>query len=91
MGTPPHPEDIKAAIRKRFKSVAAFERAKGLPARSVKDVLRGRSRPAVAKAIAHGIDKPIHKLFPNRFNAPHGDSLSTARRPLNSKLSVEAK
>ncbi|WP_425475247.1 helix-turn-helix domain-containing protein [Sphingomonas silueang] len=87
MGAAPHPEDIKAAIRKRFRTIAAFERSAGLPKRSVKDVLRGRSRPTVARAIADGIGKPVHKLFPNRFKAPHGDSLSTASPPLHRKLS----
>lgn len=46
-----HREDIKAAIRKRFGTVAAFEQANGLPAKSVNDVLRGRTNARVAKAI----------------------------------------
>jgi lambda repressor-like predicted transcriptional regulator len=63
----PHPEDIKAAIRKQFKSIAAFERDCGLPARSVKDVLKGKSRPVIARAIADHLGLTVHALFPKRF------------------------
>ncbi|MFM9851618.1 MAG: transcriptional regulator [Sphingomonadaceae bacterium] len=62
-----HPEDIKAALRKRHKSVAAFERKQGLPNRSVKDVLIGKSRPRIALAIADDLGIPVHELFPTRF------------------------
>lgn len=47
-----HPEDIKAAIRKRFGSVFAFEDAHDLPRKSVSDFLRGRSNQRVKDAIA---------------------------------------
>jgi lambda repressor-like predicted transcriptional regulator len=67
MADAPHPEDIKAAIRKRHKSVAAFERAIGLPCRSVKDVLQGKSRPSIAQAIANELGVSVHDLFPTRF------------------------
>jgi lambda repressor-like predicted transcriptional regulator len=71
----PHPEDIKAAIRKRHKSVAAFERTSGLPSRSVKDVLQGKSRPSIAQAIANDLGVSVHDLFPTRFSqSPNGDN-----------------
>jgi hypothetical protein len=38
----PHPEDVKASIRKRFGTLRAFERAKGLPDKSVSRFLRGQ-------------------------------------------------
>jgi len=47
-----HHEDIKAAIRKRYGSLAAFEVAKGLPKESVRDVLRGRASERIAIVIA---------------------------------------
>lgn len=80
-----HPEDIKADLRKRFRSIAAFERAYGLPERSVKDVLRGRSRPKVALAIADALDMHVHYLFPMRFKSPNGDDSSSDgnAHPLN--------
>lgn len=46
-----HPEDIKAALRKQFRSVAAFERSNDLPAKSVSDLLRGRKSARVEKAV----------------------------------------
>lgn len=46
-----HPEDIKAAIRKRYRSLLAFERAHGLTDRSTTDVLRGRPNRRVERAI----------------------------------------
>jgi lambda repressor-like predicted transcriptional regulator len=58
-----HPEDIKAAIRKRHKSIAAFERNTGLPCRSVKDVLRGKSRPGIARAIADDLGISVQDLL----------------------------
>lgn len=70
----PHREDLKADLRKRFGSIAAFERAYGLPARSVKDVMRGKSRPAVAQAIADALNVHVRYLFPARFKSPNGDN-----------------
>ncbi len=67
MASTPHVEDIKAAIRKKHKSIAAFERQLGLPSRSVKDVLQGKSRPVIARAIANELGVTVHELFPNRF------------------------
>lgn len=46
-----HPEDIKAAIRKRYRSLLAFERAHGLTDRSTTDVLRGRPNARVERAM----------------------------------------
>lgn len=46
-----HPEDIKAAIRKQFGSVFAFEDANDLPRKSVSDFLRGRANQRVRDAI----------------------------------------
>jgi Ner family transcriptional regulator len=74
MSLGPHPEDVKADLRKRYGSIAAFERKLGLPERSVKDVLRGRSRPTVAQAIADALDVHVRYLFPARFESPIGDN-----------------
>lgn len=56
-----HREDVKAAIRKRFGSVAAFERAKGLTERSVNELFRGRTNNPARRAIEamlSGTDAP---------------------------------
>jgi len=57
-----HPEDIKAAIRKRFISVSAFERRYNLPAKSVHDLLRGRSSARVEEAIKSVISQPVSEF-----------------------------
>lgn len=54
-----HPEDVKAEIRKKFGAVAVFERAKGLPEKSVNDVLRGRTSARVTRAIEQVIGRPL--------------------------------
>lgn len=46
-----HPEDIKAAIRKKYRSVAAFERAEGLARQSVSEIIRGRPSSRTRSAI----------------------------------------
>jgi lambda repressor-like predicted transcriptional regulator len=46
-----HPEDVKAAIRKRFGSMAAFERAERLSVGSVSEILRGRPSARTTKAV----------------------------------------
>ena len=54
-----HREDVKAALRKGFGSIFAFERAHALPRKSVSDVLRGRPNQRVATAIERALgDKP---------------------------------
>lgn len=56
-----HPEDVKAALRKRFGSVAQFERAKDLPSKSVSDVLRGYKSARVTRAISDAIREPLNE------------------------------
>lgn len=46
-----HPEDVKAAIRKRFGSLLKFEENEGLPRQSVTDLLRGKASARVAAAV----------------------------------------
>ena len=45
------PEDIKAALRKRYGSVRAFVRQHDLPDTGVSDILRGRTSKRVSDAI----------------------------------------
>lgn len=58
-----HREDIKAAIRKEYGSLLAFEQALGLPVNSVTDVLRGRAVAQTRRAIAELLKMPPDKLF----------------------------
>ena len=46
-----HPEDIRAAIRKKFGTIKSFEREYDLPASGVQDILRGRTSARVRAAI----------------------------------------
>ena len=46
-----HPEDIKAAIRKRYRSIGRFEVAENLAKGSVAEILRGRKTARTEKAI----------------------------------------
>lgn len=69
-----HREDIKAALRKRHGSLVAFEQKSDLPKGSVKDVLRGRAVSQTERAIASDLQKPLHQLFPRRYNATAADS-----------------
>jgi lambda repressor-like predicted transcriptional regulator len=73
-----HPEDIKAEIRKRNGSVAAFIRAKNLPVSGVSDLLNGKISRPVAHAIAEELNLPVTFVFP---------SLSPERRRRASKNS----
>ena len=70
-----HREDVKAAIRKRFGSVAAFERAKNLPAKSVTDVLRGQKSERVERAVLEVIESDIQSE-----GSDHSDSEASAHR-----------
>ena len=48
-------QDIKAGLRKRFGSVAEFERARSFGPGSVSDQFRGRTSARVRKAIAEAL------------------------------------
>lgn len=52
-----HPEDVKAAIRKRFGTIGEFHRAYGLPTTGLHDVLRGRASKRVQAAMDKVLDE----------------------------------
>ena len=70
---PSNREDIKAALRKRFGSVAKFERARGLPEKSVSDVLRGSTSRRVTAEIEKALNEPLPPEEQPEFS---GDSSS---------------
>jgi lambda repressor-like predicted transcriptional regulator len=47
-----HPEDVKAALRKRHGTLRKFAETRGLKQQAVADFLRGRTSKPVADAIA---------------------------------------
>lgn len=69
MLTDMHPEDVKAALRKRFGSVAKFERMRGLPEKSVHDMLRQRKSARVSRAIEAALTEPLPKASPDHAPA----------------------
>ncbi len=46
-----HPEDVKAAIRKRYGTISRFIEERDLPATGVSDLLRGRTSRRVREAV----------------------------------------
>ena len=74
-----HKEDIKAGLRKRFKSLTAFETESDLPEGTVRDILRGRRSARTEQAIAEALSIPVHRVFPARYPAPLGGESSTKR------------
>ena len=58
-----HREDIVATIRKRYRTVARFERVLSLPVKSVNEVLRGRPnarvRAALEACLAEAVENPV--------------------------------
>ncbi len=63
-----HPEDVKAGLKKRYRTVAAFERQAGLPEKSVFDVLRGRASARVTAAIETALSKPLPQARESEFS-----------------------
>ena len=61
-----HAEDVKAIIRKRYRSLAAFERAEGLSRQSVTEVLRGRASARTKAAMERVVRehlKSVESIF----------------------------
>lgn len=79
-----HPEDIKAAIRKRYGSLLAFERAHGLHRQATSEILRGRpsarTEAAMRKVLEEdarwSVGKPI---------SPASSSAGAGLHPQNSE------
>lgn len=86
---PAHKEDIKAEIRKKHRSLRAFEMSRGLPEHSVRDVLRGRSVTKTAHAIAVELNTTVEALFPGRFKSHIRDNIS--KRVTTHRQNAEAR
>ena len=68
-----------------YGSIEAFERAKGLPKQSVRDVLRGRAVRRTADVVAAAMGLPIGDLFPGRFINPENTARKRDLHRLNKK------
>lgn len=73
-----HPEDIKAAVRKRYGSLLAFERAHGVYKQAVSDVLRGqshaRTEAALRRVLAEDAKWSVGKPISPASSSPNGDA-----------------
>lgn len=63
-----HPEDIKAAIRKRGTTLSALATQAGLHESTVRNALY-RPIPRADGLIAAFLDMPKHALWPDRYDA----------------------
>lgn len=71
-----HHEDIKAALRKRHRTLEAFSRSLGLHGSAVRVALSpGGYWPKLETIIAEELGQPPHELWPEKWN-PDG-----TRRP----------
>lgn len=88
-----HREDIKAELRKRYGSLAAFSERVELPRGLVSDALRGRRSSRAEAAIAAALNMPIHELFPQHYgfndSSLRADNNPLQRRP--HRLNAEAR
>lgn len=64
-----HPEDIKAAIRKRGSTQAAIARTEEVSQMAVSAVITGRSKSArIARRIALVTGLSVHTLWPGKYS-----------------------
>lgn len=60
-----HPEDVKAALRKKHRTIDAFARSRGLKPQAVADWMRGRTSAPVETAIADELGLSAHQETPS--------------------------
>lgn len=73
-----HPEDIKAEIRKRWGSIEALAKVRGLSGSHLRAALC-EPRYSAEQVIAHAIGRSAHHLWPDRYH-PDGTPLHPPRR-----------
>jgi lambda repressor-like predicted transcriptional regulator len=67
------PSEIKVALEKRKTSLANLARELGVANSSVTNVLYRRMySKRIESAIAEALEKPLHKVFPDRYLRPDG-------------------
>ena len=73
-----HPEDVKAALRKRGTSLAQIARDLNIDRSTVSSVLKGVGRSRrVENAIAQGLGKPLAVVFPERYSSIVRDGVAS--------------
>lgn len=71
-----HPEDIKAAIRKRHGSIREFSRKHGLGPTAVSDLFRGRT----SKPTTDAVEALLQLEFEKSIELDHSDGSANAHR-----------
>lgn len=74
-----HPEDIKAAIRKRGTTLSDLSRAHGYNDQAARLALRNRRSYAVEAVIAAELGVPAHQIWPDRYDS-NGKPLDARRQ-----------
>ena len=74
-----HREDIKAALRKRYGTLAALSTSLGMGPMAVSQALQNDRSRVVERRIAEALQVPLHELWPERWN-PDGTSRPRSRR-----------
>ncbi|WP_156437646.1 MULTISPECIES: helix-turn-helix domain-containing protein [unclassified Sphingomonas] len=78
-----HKEDVKAVLRKRYRSVAAFERAENLSKLSVSEVLRGRPSKRTQVAIERVLQEELGNV---ESITPVDSAVDAAAHRLNAEV-----
>lgn len=82
-----HPEDIKAAIRKRGTTLSDLSRAHGYNDQAARLALRNRRSYAVEAVIATELGVPAHEIWPDRYDS-NGKPLDARRQQRVERLAA---
>jgi len=78
-----HPEDIRAALKKRHGTLGAFAAARGLKPQALADWLRGRTSAPVAEVVASELDIPEISVAVPQSMKMDDSEVGTAAHRLN--------
>jgi lambda repressor-like predicted transcriptional regulator len=64
------PEQIKAQLEARGTSIADIAREADIAAQNISATIRWRKYPRIEQLVAEALDKPLHVVFPDRYQPP---------------------
>lgn len=82
-----HPEDIKAAIRKRGSNLSALAFAADMNKQTLSLALTARVSAKAEQVIANFIERPAAEIWPSRYGA---DGKRTSMRRSKEEMELEA-
>ena len=77
-----HPEDIKAALRKKYGTVNSFLAAHNRAASNFNRVLKAPTSIPLERLISEAIEIPLHVIWPDRW-LPDGRAIGRSHRQTN--------